>query len=416
MKRLCRVRSFTPFDLRQTIDHGSFSVVPGKPRGPPVTGESPMQTTSPGNGFVPRRSSTQAESMLNRSSDSPHGMEPPRPQFGRLTAGSEPHLPMGSSGTTEQSTYNPPPRGASRGAAPPLIRANSSDNFTPNGLDGSIPPLQRNGPLRIAMPPGENLQRPSSDPRLLPPSPLPSTPHNMSQSFPNSRTSSFNDTHYTPFPPRLGNDLRQPPPPPPPPPGNHSGLGPGGYPIPPDDGLRSGVPSVRSFDTSSSQSRKPSLASSIGRRSGPRIKTNFGGQARGPEFDSPPSSPDADGRPAGPVTSVITAQMKCKVFLKQQHAQWKALGAAKLLLYQQDPGNIKQLVVEADNKAKSLIISTIVLMDAVERVGKTGVAVELSDQGQRTGIVYMIQLKSETSASGFFTTLLAGSDRSVVHN
>lgn len=108
--------------------------------------------------------------------------------------------------------------------------------------------------------------------------------------------------------------------------------------------------------------------------------------------------------------------MKCKVFLKQQHAQWKALGAAKLLLYQQDPGNIKQLVVEADNKAKSLIISTIVLMDAVERVGKTGVAVELSDQGQRTGIVYMIQLKSETSASGFFTTLLAGSDRSVVHN
>jgi hypothetical protein len=108
--------------------------------------------------------------------------------------------------------------------------------------------------------------------------------------------------------------------------------------------------------------------------------------------------------------------MKCKVFLKQQHAQWKALGAAKLLLYQQNPGNIKQLVVESDTKAKSLIISTIVLMDAVERVGRTGVAIELSDQGQRTGIVYMIQLKSEESATGFFTTLLAGSDRAVVHN
>jgi len=103
--------------------------------------------------------------------------------------------------------------------------------------------------------------------------------------------------------------------------------------------------------------------------------------------------------------------MKCKVFLKQHHAQWKSLGPAKLLLYQQQPTNVKQLVVEADTKAKSMLISTIVLTDAVERVGKTGVAIELSDEGQRTGIVYMIQLKSETSASGFFGTLLAGSDR-----
>lgn len=71
--------------------------------------------------------------------------------------------------------------------------------------------------------------------------------------------------------------------------------------------------------------------------------------------------------------------MKCKVFLKQHHAQWKALGTAKLLLYQQEPGNVKQLVVEQENKAKTLLISTIVLMDAVERVGKTGVAIELSD-------------------------------------
>lgn len=130
--------------------------------------------------------------------------------------------------------------------------------------------------------------------------------------------------------------------------------------------------------------------------------------------DSVPSSPEEGTRPlpSGPVTSTITAQMKCKVFLKQHHAQWKALGAAKLLLYQQEPGNVKQLVVEQENRAKTLLISTIVLMDAVERVGKTGVAIELSDQGQRTGIVYMIQLKSETSASGFFGTLLAGSDRS----
>ncbi|KAJ7038107.1 hypothetical protein C8F04DRAFT_951678 [Mycena alexandri] len=126
---------------------------------------------------------------------------------------------------------------------------------------------------------------------------------------------------------------------------------------------------------------------------------------------SPPNSPVAE-TPAitGPITSSISAEMKCKVFLKQQHAQWKALGAAKLKLYRQSPTNVKQLVVEAGAK-NAILISTIVLTDGVERVGKTGIAIELSDKGQRTGIVYMIQLRSEKSAGGLFDSLLEGSDR-----
>jgi len=115
--------------------------------------------------------------------------------------------------------------------------------------------------------------------------------------------------------------------------------------------------------------------------------------------------------PTGPVTSSISAQMKCKVFLKQGHAQWKSLGSAKLKLYHQQPTNMKQLVVEADDKNKSVLISTIVLSDGVERVGKTGVAVELSDNGARTGIVYMIQLRNEQATVGLFGSLLEGSDR-----
>lgn len=126
---------------------------------------------------------------------------------------------------------------------------------------------------------------------------------------------------------------------------------------------------------------------------------------------SPPNSPVQQPQHLGPVVSTISAQMKCKVFLQQHHAQWKSLGSAKLKLYRQEPTNIKQLVVEADNKDKSVLISTIVLTDGVERVGKTGVAIELSDKGARTGIVYMIQLRNETSAGGLFDSLLAGSDR-----
>ncbi|KDR85085.1 hypothetical protein GALMADRAFT_233698 [Galerina marginata CBS 339.88] len=127
---------------------------------------------------------------------------------------------------------------------------------------------------------------------------------------------------------------------------------------------------------------------------------------------SPPNSPIQEPQNLGPVISTISAQMKCKVFLQQHHAQWKSLGSAKLKLYRQEPTNVKQLVVEADNKDKSVLISTIVLTDGVERVGKTGVAIELSDKGSRTGIVYMIQLRNETSAGGLFDSLLAGSDRS----
>ena len=60
-----------------------------------------------------------------------------------------------------------------------------------------------------------------------------------------------------------------------------------------------------------------------------------------------------------------------------------------------------------------MLISTIVLSDGVERVGKTGVTIELSDQGARMGIVHMIQLRNEMSTSRLFDSLLAGSDRTV---
>ncbi|KAF8168011.1 hypothetical protein B0H34DRAFT_779517 [Crassisporium funariophilum] len=126
---------------------------------------------------------------------------------------------------------------------------------------------------------------------------------------------------------------------------------------------------------------------------------------------SPPNSPLQQPQNLGPVVSTVSAQMKCKVFLQQQHAQWKSLGSAKLKLYLQEPTNVKQLVVEADNREKSVLISTIVLTDGVERVGKTGIAIELSDKGSRTGVIYMIQLRNENSAGGLFDSLLAGSDR-----
>ncbi|WVO23777.1 uncharacterized protein IAS62_005134 [Cryptococcus decagattii] len=129
--------------------------------------------------------------------------------------------------------------------------------------------------------------------------------------------------------------------------------------------------------------------------------------------DSPPQSPVEQEIASLTEPAVISAQMKCKVFLKQAHQQWKPLGSGKLKLYSQAVGHVKQLVVESDSSSKKLLISTIILTDGVERVAKTGVAVEISDRGKRTGIVYMIQLRNENSALGLFESLLAGSDRAV---
>ncbi|AGV14300.1 hypothetical protein, variant [Cryptococcus neoformans var. grubii H99] len=129
--------------------------------------------------------------------------------------------------------------------------------------------------------------------------------------------------------------------------------------------------------------------------------------------DSPPQSPVEEEMYSLTGPTIISAQMKCKVFLKQSHQQWKSLGSGKLKLYSQAVGYVKQLVVESDSSSKQLLISTIILTDGVERVAKTGVAVEISDRGKRTGIVYMIQLRNETSAVGLFESLLAGSDRAV---
>ncbi|KXN89941.1 Rho guanine nucleotide exchange factor 37 [Leucoagaricus sp. SymC.cos] len=160
-----------------------------------------------------------------------------------------------------------------------------------------------------------------------------------------------------------------------------------------------------SFSTLSAPQPRP-LLPSANARGPPMAETSF-------DAPSPPGSPVPETpQVAVPLASTISAQLKCKLFLQQQHAQWKSLGSGKLKLYCQDVTNIKQLVVEADDKNKTILVSTIVLTDGVERVGKTGVAIELSDKGARTGIIYMIQLRNEKAAGGLFDSLLAGSDRS----
>lgn len=164
---------------------------------------------------------------------------------------------------------------------------------------------------------------------------------------------------------------------------------------------------LRGQSLPSSSFGRPGAGGASGAHSAPASRMGSGYVGGPSEEDiSPPTSPRAD--QLGPVTSQLAAEMKCKLFVQQAHGQWKSLGTAKLKLYLQSPTNQKQLVVASD---RTVFISTIVLEDGVERVGKTGVAIELGDNGQRTGLVYMLQLKAEASATGLYQQLLLGSSR-----
>ncbi|EGG10635.1 uncharacterized protein MELLADRAFT_115506 [Melampsora larici-populina 98AG31] len=163
------------------------------------------------------------------------------------------------------------------------------------------------------------------------------------------------------------------------------------------------------------RSQSPSSASILPSQRSSQLSNPSSAQWSSPNFpaqdDDFDDDDDDEKARAVPTQSVLAATMRTKVFLKQAHGQWKALGTAKLMVYVQTPGNSKQLVVEKEEKGGKTMISTMVLTDGVERVGRTGVAVDLSDNGRRTGIVYMLQLKSEKSAIGLFEQLLEGSDR-----
>ncbi|SPO37839.1 related to GEF1 protein [Pseudozyma flocculosa] len=311
----------------------------------------------------------------------------------------------------------------------PTLSPDNSPNFGPTrlgqGPNGPVgpggypsmgrPPMMANAPNGMAGPPPP---RPPYGPGPPPQHANGTSPRGGPSPTPGGRAGMPN-----------GSMMR--PPPPPPPPADGKGWSPSpGLGAPPGHSReplrRPSAPNLRDASRASSSNGhsddgaehsrsfgRSRSVSSFGSSSAPRLPSEMMKTGmptpNGGEDPSPPSSPTRKNR--GPTRSTVSAQMRCKIYLKQSHAQWKSLGNARLKLYHILPDDYKQLVVENDRKT---LISTIVLSDGVERVGKVGVAVELSDQGNRTGIVYMLQMRSEESAGGLFGQLLEGSDRTAL--
>ncbi|KAJ7492541.1 hypothetical protein FB451DRAFT_1022669 [Mycena latifolia] len=378
------VRNFMLAEFKECITFaGSLSPASNQPVPPmppilPTLSQTPERSLSLQHNLPPVPEGSTSAPYVRRT-QSPTNMDSDTQFHGPSSSSSQPF-------SVGPGQVIPPTRSASYGSA--LSRADSDHNsgFQPqNAPRSSYPqPLPNNLQRAPSAPIPGGPMPPGSMPGPVPPRPPSEPPYSQSNGLRKSLSSRSLQSQYSQY--------EQPPAPPPLP-----SLPPGGYPPNNSNGFGS----------------SGSLHAPQPRTWVPSGQLGVAGFRAVPSFHepSPPNSP-VEETPAftGPITSTISAEMKCKVFLKQHHAQWKSLGAAKLKLYRQNPTNVKQLVVEAGSKG-AILISTIVLTDGVERVGKTGVAIELSDKGARTGIIYMIQLRSEKSAGGLFDSLLEGSDR-----
>lgn len=325
-------------------------------------------------------------------------------------AASLPPLPFQS----QSHSASPPPALSSPMLQPGSV-VPSTQNVTPAPIGPGAflngrPPASQGPPSALSRPPAPQFPSAASN---RPPFPhLPQGPQMTSSPFgrPGGPTAGMGPS---PRPPLGLNGFGPSRPPQPPanrpphatPPSSQNGHGPKRPPSASDTRGTSGAPKGPS---------PPARSQSSGSQGPLKLPSDFLKQpgARPKEQYSPPSSPPLSAN-RGPKSSTVAAQMRCRLYLKQSHGSWKALGNARLKLYHLMPDDVKQLVVENDKKPTPLI-SSIILPDGVERVGKVGVAVELSDNGSRTGIIYMLHLRSEESAFALFGQLLEGSDRTVL--
>ncbi|CAD6903188.1 unnamed protein product [Tilletia controversa] len=382
--------------------NGSGGPPPNLPPNPfangsrPMPGGGPGGRPSPGNGPGPGLPGGSGPPSPANGGRLP-GVGPPPPRL----SGAMPPPQLGSPSQGPQS-YMGPPRGPGGPGGPNGFGGPAG----PGGPGPGGPPMQMNPangrlPGAVGPPP----------PRL--PGGLPGPPSGWSASptqSPGGGGSPYvNGKLPPPFPPPQQGGA--PPPFPPPQQGGGRGGPPARIPSAPDmrSGLRAppGANGGYTSDSAPHRSRSVTSESSVSPALPSEMMKQGLSRASTRDDFSPPSSPQQSKRELNQ-SSVVAAQMRCKLFLKQNHAQWKALGNARLKLYHLMPANDRQLVVENDKKR---LISTLVLGDGVERVGKVGIAVELSDRGARTGIVYMLQMRSEESASGLYGLLLEGSGR-----
>ncbi|CEI87487.1 hypothetical protein RMCBS344292_01899 [Rhizopus microsporus] len=103
-----------------------------------------------------------------------------------------------------------------------------------------------------------------------------------------------------------------------------------------------------------------------------------------------------------PQTLKPVMQCKAKLFVQNETNNWSTLGSVTMRISQQSPSMRMMIQIEND---KTKLVSAIVRSGNVEKISSKRISFLLSDEAQKTSIVYMIHLREEQTGNKIYEYL-----------
>ncbi|KAG1576191.1 hypothetical protein G6F46_001594 [Rhizopus delemar] len=103
-----------------------------------------------------------------------------------------------------------------------------------------------------------------------------------------------------------------------------------------------------------------------------------------------------------PQTLKPVMQCKAKLFVQTETSKWNTFGSVSIRISQQAPSMRMMIQIEND---KTKLVSAVVRSGNVEKISSKRISFLLSDESQKTSIVYMIQLREEQTGSKVYEYL-----------
>ena len=116
-------------------------------------------------------------------------------------------------------------------------------------------------------------------------------------------------------------------------------------------------------------------------------------------FDNPMPTDSKSYLEQVPQTLSPLMQCRCKLFSQQEHSNWNNMGSVTLRISQQMPSKKTHVLMENN---KYTLISAVVMSSNVQRINPKRVSFLLSNEKERTSMVYMVHLKDEKTADKIF--------------
>ncbi|CAO3670627.1 unnamed protein product [Rhizopus stolonifer] len=103
-----------------------------------------------------------------------------------------------------------------------------------------------------------------------------------------------------------------------------------------------------------------------------------------------------------PQTANPVMQCKAKLYVQTETSKWSTLGSVSIMIAQQTPS--MRMMIQIENE-KTKLVSAVVRSGNVEKISSKRISFLLSDEGQKTSMVYMIQLREDQTGDKIYEYL-----------